>query len=170
MSEILEIITAVAIVFSALAMVTRKSPIYGALWLINCFLFTAVLYVIQDSLFMGLLQVLTYAGAILVLVIFSIMLMDLRDDQSVGARSGGLQIVTFASMLLSMILLSKFFIESKVLKASFPQLKDDHWGGLQHMGKHLYEAGGLFPFEFITVLLLGTLVGCVQLAKRKEWL
>jgi NADH-quinone oxidoreductase subunit J len=168
-SQILEIITAITILLSALAMVTRKNPIYGALWLINCFLFTAVLYVIQDSLFMGFLQVLTYAGAILVLVIFSIMLMDLREDQSVGSRTAMVQIVTLGSVLLSIILLCKFYFDV-YSKTAFPKLTDSNWGGLQHMGKHLYEAGGLFPFEFITILLLGTLVGCVQLAKRKEWL
>jgi NADH-quinone oxidoreductase subunit J len=167
--QILEIMTAVAIIVSAIAMITRKNALYAALWLINCFLFTAVLYVIQDSVFMGFLQVLTYAGAILVLVIFSIMLMDLRDDQSVGSRSASVQIVTGASALLSILLLTKFFVNNYSGKG-FEDLTIANWGGLQHMGMHLYERGGLFPFEFITVLLLGTLVGCVQLAKRKEWL
>lgn len=169
MSLALEIITGFMIAISAVVTVTRTNPLYAALWLINCFLFTGVLYVIQDSVFMGFLQVLTYAGAILVLIIFSIMLMDLRDNEGPKNRSVAIQFVAFASALASMILLLKFFSEEFKNKG-YPKLTEANWGGLQHLGKFLYTEGGLFPFEFITILLLGTLVGCVQLAKRKEWL
>jgi len=165
----IEMLTAFMIVFSAVATVSRRNPLYAALWLINCFLFTGVLYVIQEAVFLGFLQVLTYAGAILVLIIFSIMLMDLRDNEGPKERSAGIQIVALGSVLVSIFLLSCFFLrtfESSSYADLDPKTK---WGGLQHLGQFLYSEGGLFPFEFITVLLLGTLVGCVQLAKRKEW-
>jgi NADH-quinone oxidoreductase subunit J len=169
MENMIEIVTAFMIVLSAIGTVSCRNPLYAALWLINCFLFTGVLYVVQDAIFMGFLQVLTYAGAILVLVIFSIMLMDLRDEEGPKGRGIAVQFFAFSSALISVIFLAKFYVEKVEVFA--PELDEiPGWGGLQHLGQFLFQEGGLFPFEFITILLLGTLVGCVQLAKRKEWL
>ncbi|MGE4158280.1 MAG: NADH-quinone oxidoreductase subunit J [Planctomycetota bacterium] len=146
-------------------MLRGKTPIHSALWLIACFLCTGVLYVVQGSVFLGFMQVLTYAGAILVLVLFTLMLMDLREDQGPPLRSFGLRVMSGASFAASLALLLRWMAENPA--ADFPALSEG-WGGMHHIGDLLFRPAGIFPFEYATLLLLSTLVGCVQIAKRKR--
>jgi NADH-quinone oxidoreductase subunit J len=129
--------------------------------------------VIQGSVFIALLQILTYVGAIIVLVLFTIMLMDLRKDQEgPPLRAFPLRFMAFSLALISLILLGRFFMNHPFVLPEFPEGElsaiGGVWGGIRHVGAYLYDAGGLFPFEFITILLLSTLVGCVDLCRKKE--
>lgn len=153
------------IVATALLMIRSRTPIHGAIWLIACFLCTGVLYVVQGSVFLGFMQVLTYAGAILVLVLFTLMLMDLREDQGPPLRSFGLRVLAGASFAASLALLLKWMAEAPLADI---QPVGEGWGSMHQLGALLFRPAGVFPFEYATVLLLSTLVGCVQIAKRKR--
>src|ERR1051326_2651355 len=74
---------------SALAFVTRKSPVAAALWLVNTMFSLAALYVLLDAQFIGVIQVLVYAGAIMVVFLFVIMLLNLDHGGIGDARALG---------------------------------------------------------------------------------
>src|SRR4029078_3696481 len=73
---------------SAVAFVTRKSPVAAALWLVNTMFALAALYVMLDAQFIGVMQVLVYAGAIMVVFLFVIMLLNLGHPAEIGDRRG----------------------------------------------------------------------------------
>src|SRR6476620_81222 len=76
-------------VVSAVVFVTRKSPIAAALWLVNVMFSLAALYVLLDAHFIGAIQVLVYAGAIMVVFLFVVMLLNLgHPDEAGDARTG----------------------------------------------------------------------------------
>src|SRR5437867_12976704 len=73
---------------SAIAFVTRKSPVAAALWLVNTMFSLAALYVLLDAHFIGVIQVLVYAGAIMVVFLVVIMLLNLGHASDVGDARG----------------------------------------------------------------------------------
>src|ERR671919_1947734 len=73
---------------SALAFVTRKSPVAAALWLVNTMFSLAALYVLLDAHFIGVIQVLVYAGAIMVVFLFVIMLLNLGHPSELAQARG----------------------------------------------------------------------------------
>ena len=74
---------------SALAFVTRKSPVAAVLWLVNTMFSLAALYVLLDAQFIGVIQVLVYAGAIMVVFLFVIMLLNLGKGEETDIRKVG---------------------------------------------------------------------------------
>ncbi|MFM8910434.1 MAG: NADH-quinone oxidoreductase subunit J, partial [Gemmatimonadota bacterium] len=103
---------------SAILFVTRKSPVAAALWLINVMFCLAALYVMLDAQFIGAIQVLVYAGAIMVVFLFVVMLLnlgqpdDLADIRGTGPRlaagAGGLAILAVGMVLARSRLNSAF--------------------------------------------------------------
>ena len=79
-------IAAAAAVFCALAMVTRRNVIVGAMWLIGCFFSVAVCYLLLEATFLSVIQVLVYAGAIMVLFVFVIMVLDVDATGRIAHR------------------------------------------------------------------------------------
>src|SRR6267154_2314197 len=73
---------------SALAFVTRKSPVAAALWLVNTMFSLAAMYVLLDAQFIGVIQVLVYAGAIMVVFLFVIMLLNLVHPSEIADARG----------------------------------------------------------------------------------
>src|SRR4051812_10688921 len=97
---------------SALLFVTRKSPVAAALWLVNTMFCLAALYVLLDAEFIGAIQVLVYAGAIMVVFLFVIMLLNLgRGEGKTDARSLGWKLTAGA---VGLILLAQIFALTRV--------------------------------------------------------
>src|SRR6266567_9237984 len=80
-------------VVSALLFVTRKSPVAAALWLVNTMFSLAAMYVLLDAQFIGAIQVLVYAGAIMVVFLFVIMLLNLGQGEATDTRGLGWKLV-----------------------------------------------------------------------------
>ena len=157
---------------SALAFVTRKSPVAAALWLVNTMFSLAAMYVLLDAHFIGAIQVLVYAGAIMVVFLFVIMLLNLGDASSVGdARGMGWKL---AAGLVGLALLAQVFA---LTKARVPEALALPQNALANevaaRGAIAPIAGPLFreyllAFEVTSVLLLAAVVGAVVLGKRRE--
>jgi len=160
--------------FSALAVVgaamciTRRSPVASALWLVQTLFSLAALFVVLDAQFIAVLQVLVYAGAIMVLFLFVIMLLNLgRAGPSDLKGPAGLAVATLLGGLL-------FF---QLLRGATPSAAGTPGGNVmaqlqQEQGIVGAVARPLFsqyliPFEITSVLLLAAIVGAVVLAKRK---
>ena len=156
----------VAIVAS-LMMVTRRNPIHSALWLIVAFFSLAVIYLTLHAQFIAIAQVMVYAGAIMMLIIFVIMLIQLEIESTrKGRLTGGKVIGAFITVIL--------FLEIGAALFSFPGGASKasgevatQMGSVASVGTALYGKY-LFPFEIASILLLVGLVGAVLLAKRRQ--
>ena len=171
----MNLVTIVFWIFAGLALgsgvlcVTRRSPVASALWLVVTMFSLAVLFVLLDAQFIAVLQVLVYAGAVMVLFLFVIMLLNL--GRGAGQDRKGVVGLTVGAVLAGML-----FVQLRVLWNAAPpaliqvpnamaQLQQQH-GMVGSVAGPLYDAY-LVPFEITSVLLLAAVVGAVVLAKRK---
>jgi NADH-quinone oxidoreductase subunit J len=128
------------------------------------FICLAALFVTLDATFIGVIQVLVYAGAVMVLFLFIIMLLDLREEKSrrlnFGATLGsGLVLAAFLSILTQVIL------SNPVFATQTPKLEGPHVSDVKMIGLTIFHSFGL-PFEVVGVLLLSATVGVVVLSRR----
>jgi NADH-quinone oxidoreductase subunit J len=158
-------------VVSALLFVTRKSPVAAALWLVNTMFCLAALFVLLDAQFIGVIQVLVYAGAIMVVFLFVIMLLNLGHASEVGdARGMGWKL---AAGLVGLALLAQVFALTRARVPEALALPDGAVAEqVAAQGAIAPIAGPLFneyllAFEVTSVLLLAAVVGAVVLGKRR---
>ena len=156
---------------SALAFVTRKSPVAAALWLVNTMFSLAALYVLLDAHFIGAIQVLVYAGAIMVVFLFVIMLLNLGHASDIAdARGMGWKL---AAGLVGLALLAQVFALTRVRVPEALALPENTIAEeVARTGAIAPIAGPLFreyllAFEVTSVLLLAAVVGAVVLGKRR---
>lgn len=155
---------------SALLCITRRNAVASALWLVVTLFALAAMFVLLDAQFLAALQVLVYAGAIMVLFLFVIMLLNL-------GRPGPTDIKGPIGLALAAVLAVLLLVELRVLGQAPPpdaiQLPAGTVAELQvrqgmvgAVANPLFEAY-LIPFEIASLLLLAAIVGAVVLAKRK---
>ncbi len=161
---ILFIIFGVSAIVSAIFMVTRKNPIISAIFLILNFFTVAVIYLLLKAQFIAIIQVLVYMGAIMVLFLFVIMLLNLKEDAKITEQ---LTYKKITSILLSILLLSVLGV-SFYLGFQGKQMSDaaEKIGTAENLGKVLFTT---YSFHVLAagMLLLATIVGAVILAKKK---
>ena len=155
---------------SAVLCISRRSPVSSALWLVVTMFSLAVLFAILDAQFLAVMQVLVYAGAIMVLFLFVIMLLNL-------GRGAGQDRKGVVGLTVGVVLAGMLFVQLKFLRQASPpaliRLPDGLMAQMQqHQGLVGSVAGPLYdsylvPFEITSVLLLAAVVGAVVLAKRK---
>jgi len=171
----MNLVTIVFWIFAALALgsgvlcVTRRSPLASALWLVVTMFALAVLFVVLDAQFIAVLQVLVYAGAVMVLFLFVIMLLNL--GRGAGQDRKGVVGLTVGAVLAGILFVQLRFLWNAAPPAliqvpnAMAQLQQQH-GMVGSVAGPLYDAY-LVPFEITSVLLLAAVVGAVVLAKRK---
>ncbi|MBC7672606.1 MAG: NADH-quinone oxidoreductase subunit J [Polaromonas sp.] len=161
----------VAIV-SALAFVTRRSPVAAAMWLVSVMFSLAAMYVMLDAQFIGTMQVLVYAGAIMVVFLFVIMLLNLGHASELADARGLWW--KLAGGGASLALLAQIFAVTRAkLPEAFLLPENTIANQVTRDGAIAPLAGPLFheyllAFEVTSVLLLAAVVGAVVLGKRKE--
>lgn len=158
-------------VVSALLFVTRRSPVAAALWLVNTMFSLAALYVMLDAQFIGAIQVLVYAGAIMVVFLFVIMLLNLGRAEGVTDVPGlGWRLSAGA---VGLVLLAQIFALSRArIPARLTLPQDFTARQIASEGAIAPVAGPLFnqyllAFEVTSVLLLAAIVGAVVLGKQR---
>ena len=151
---------AVAVVF-ALVVILHRNPVIGALSLVASFFALAVMYVLLDAPFLAALQVIVYAGAIMVLFLFVIMLLNLQHapeptnrplQQFLGYSSSA----AFAAALV-------YYIGKYSVLTTLPPSRFNT--SARAIGERLFEAY-IFPFEMVSILLLAAIVGALLLSGR----
>ncbi|MDD2539463.1 MAG: NADH-quinone oxidoreductase subunit J [Desulfuromonadaceae bacterium] len=159
------IITFVAII-SAILVVTCKNPINSALSLIMTFFCLATYYVMLDAPFMAAVQVMVYAGAIMVLMVFTIMLLNIRVDAS--KKHSHKVVFSLIIGFFTFVNLAYVLFKSRVAVATGPYSADmiKQVGHTELIGKEMFT-NFLLPFEITSILLLVAIVGAVILAKKK---
>ena|SRR5258705_447495 len=161
----------VAIV-SAVLFVTRKSPVAAALWLVNTMFCLAALFVLLDAQFIGAIQVLVYAGAIMVVFLFVIMLLNLGHPSDImDARGTGWKVAAGAvaiAMLAEIFALTRARIPDKLsLPAGYLAREVAQEGAIAPIAKPLFTEY-LLAFELTSILLLAAIVGAVVLGRRRQ--
>jgi NADH-quinone oxidoreductase subunit J len=159
-------------VVSALLFVTRKSPVAAALWLVNVMFSLAALYVMLDAQFIGAIQVLVYAGAIMVVFLFVIMLLNLGHPSEIADARGlpwkmaaGLVGVAMLAMVFAMTRASA--PQSLRLPPNFTSQQIATMGAITPVAEPLFHEY-LLAFEVTSVLLLSAIIGAVALARRRD--
>ena len=166
--------TEIQIFFSILSIITiaaafltiySKNPIHSAIYLVICFFTIAVHYLILNSQFLAIVHLIVYSGAIMILFLFTIMLMNLNKEIDVHkprvARWGA--IVSFVLMCLVLIAI---FINSKPIVGEYDSTGEDYQS-IKILGKVLLNEY-MVPFEFASVLLLVAMIGSVLLSKKEK--
>ena len=157
---------------SALLCITRRNPVVCALWLVVTLFALAAMYVMLDAQFIAALQVLVYAGAIMVLFLFVIMLLNLGRPAPTDIK-GPVGLLLAAVLAGTLLFQLRVLGGTQALPPSAIQLPPGTLAATQaREGMVGAVAGPLFdtylvPFEIASVLLLAAIVGAVVLAKRK---
>ncbi len=156
---------AVSIIASGVMVLVARNPINSAMSLVACFFFLAGIYVLLWAHTIAVLQVLVYAGAIMVLFLFVIMLLSLpenlpRSRMTLSRLIGGL-----ASLGL-MAALVRAMMQLPNRDVVFTNEQVGTFGGIERLGEVLYTQY-LFPFEAVSLLLLVAIVGAVVVAKSR---
>lgn len=164
--NILILVFSAAAVVSAILMITRRNPIKSVLLLVVNFFCVSAIYLFLRAQFIAIIQILVYAGAIMVLFLFVIMLLNLQDESKLTES------VTYKKMtavLLAILLFSSFAITTYFgFYGRFLEMSpaSEKLGTIEVIGKELYTAYS-FPFELVSFILLAAIVGAIVLAKKK---
>ena len=150
----------------ALAMVAQRNPLYSAISLIGVFISLACLYVMLAAPFIAAVQVIVYAGAIMVLVVFVIMLLNVEEEERRPRRlrflvplAVGLAAILIAEVAFILVTVQEFRVTPATGAADV---------GLTHsIGSALFTRY-LLPFEITSILLLMAIVGAMTLARRSR--
>ncbi len=162
---ILFMILAVIAIVSALGMLFSKNAVYAALFLILNFAVVAVFYLILEAPFIALTQVTVYAGAIMVLFLFVIMLLGAEQT----GRASAAWWVQPVALSLGVVLIAEtayiIFVQKGAITTAAAITAD--FGSPAVVGKALFNQY-LLPFEATSVLLLAALIGAIVLTKQKK--
>jgi NADH-quinone oxidoreductase subunit J len=147
------------------AVVINRNPIASALSLVICFMGLSALFMSLDAFFIGIIQVLVYAGAVMVLFLFIIMLLDLRAEN--------LRKINYVTVAGGVAVAVVFFIQLCFVvgqlgaaKETFPSLSTVKIDDVHNIGLLLFSNYNL-PFQIIGVLVLVATIGVVVLSKRE---
>ncbi|MEI7470775.1 MAG: NADH-quinone oxidoreductase subunit J [Chitinophagaceae bacterium] len=156
------ILSAIA-VMSAIMMVVSKSPVHSVLWLIAVFFTISGHYILMNAQFLAIVNIIVYAGAIMVLFLFVVMLMNLNVE-SEPMKNYRIQLAgVVAGGSLMLVLLSALMKTDKLMV----QLKDGDVGLIRQLGRVLFN-DYLIPFELSSVLFLSAMIGAVVISKRDK--
>ncbi len=155
-------LTAVA-VGSALTVIVHRNPIYSAIALVVTFLCLGGYYILLQAQLVAAVHVIVYAGAIMVLFLFVIMLLDVRREEGSRLRVGGVQLTLGTAAGTALLLLLWATMAAAPGGGPPPPLPK---GNTQAVGYLLFTRY-LLPFELTSLILLVAMVGALILAKRK---
>lgn len=166
LETILLIIFSIAAIFSAIMMITRRNPVTSAIYLILNFFMVSGIYLLLKAQFIAIIQILVYMGAIMVLFLFVIMLLNLKDERKLSENFTYTKItaILFSIALLGIMSMTFYFgFETKYKELS---LNAENIGKAEFLGRELYTLYSL-PVIITGILLTAAVIGAVVLAKKK---
>jgi NADH-quinone oxidoreductase subunit J len=164
-TEILFWFLTVLALTGALMVVFSKNPVHSVLWLIAVFFAISGHYILMNAQFLAIVNLIVYAGAIMVLFLFVIMLMNLTTDtepqknrwlKMAGAVAGGCLLLVLVAAL-----------RDTDMKYQVAQVKEGNIGLIHYLGKTLFN-DYVLPFEISSVLFLSAMVGAVVIGKKGD--
>jgi NADH-quinone oxidoreductase subunit J len=155
---------ALVIAGSSLLVIALRNPIYSALSLLIMFFHVAGLYVTLHAEFLAAVQVIVYAGAILVLYLFVVMLLNLKQDDRYH-RQWPAAAAIGSILALEAVVLTMLQARPEAARPAAPETAADGLGNTETLGDVLYSTY-LFPFEVASLILLVAMIGAIILAKK----
>ncbi len=165
LTVLLFIILGVLAMASAIVTIAHKNPIVSAMSLVVHFFMLAGLYLTLNAQFIAVIQVLVYAGAIMVLVIFVIMLLNLRDEDQLREKLNFRKVIAGLFAVGLILQFVTMYLAGKGDNISLPE-KSIEIGSAQSIGQALFSQY-IVPFEAIAILLIVAIIGAIVLSKRK---
>jgi len=159
-------------VATAAYVVIARSPVNSAVSLVGTVLSLAGIYVLLNAHFLAVIQVLVYAGAIMVLFLFVIMLLNLRDEDLGEPRVNAFKVLSVMFVgWITVVHLMRMFLSAESPTPGPATIVDNsaiaaEWGGLESVGRVLMSDYAL-PFEITSVLLLVAMIGALIIARRR---
>ncbi len=153
---------AILMIASALTVVLHRNPIYCALGLVNTLFLVAVAFVQLDAELIAMLQVIVYAGAIVILFVFVLMLLNVESE----VRSARLSKLGAAGLTLALLLALELGVVIAVHRPIDAPPAPPAFGSTEALAESLFSVE-LLPFELTSLLLLVAVVGAVVMARRK---
>ena len=150
---------------ASLLVITRKNPIHSALFLVLNFLCVAVLYLLLYSQFIAIIQVVVYAGAIVMLIVFVIMLLDLEEELRSGLKLFYSKVIGGFLAVLFLFGIIYSVVATSLTGKTGSYTPDKMSANVKAVGEVLFTQY-LFPFEIVSILLVAAIVGAVVLSKK----
>lgn len=157
-------VLSVLALFGAMMVITSKNPVYSVLWLILTFFAISGHYIVLNAQFLAIVNIIVYAGAIMVLFLFVIMLMNLNKSSEpqknrwikfAGAIAGGCLLLVLVAAL-----------KDSEVKDNISTVNTGDIGLIKNLGKELFTTY-VVPFEISSILFLSAMVGAVVIGKKE---
>lgn len=162
-SQLIFFMLAALSILSALFVVFSKNPIYSVLWLIVCFFSIAGHYIMLNAQFLAIVHIIVYTGAIMVLMLFTVMLLNLNKESEPHKSVWYKGAAVLTGGMLMLVLLAA--MRSSKLGA-YVSPTSTETGFVQNVGLKLFT-DFLLPFEMTSVLFIAAMIGAVVLAKKE---
>lgn len=159
MQDILFYLYAALVLICGALVILSRNPVNSAMFLVLTILCLAGLFVLLHAFFLAAVQVIVYAGAVIVLFVFVIMLLDLKEEQRRKIKAFGA-----VTGVLSVLAIAYIFWHS-LSQTVLPNLPATQEGGTLELGRMLFTNYSL-PFEILSLLLLVAMVGVILLSKK----
>jgi NADH-quinone oxidoreductase subunit J len=158
------VLSAVTLATAFLTIFT-KNPIHSAIYLVICFFSIAGHYLLLNSQFLAMVHIIVYSGAIMILFLFTIMLMNLNKEDEVHKPRVTRWAAVIFFCLMCLVLLA-IFVNSKPIVGEYTATGEDYQS-IKVLGKVLLNEY-MVPFEYASILLLVAMIGTVLLSKKEK--
>jgi len=155
-----------AILGLSLLVITRRNPVHSVLWMLLLFFHIAGLYLTLNAEMMAAIQIIVYAGAILVLFLFVVLLLDIKKESEEESMVGTWPVGMAVALAFFLLLITVF---RKVVPGTTGIYSVERIREMTHpaaVGQVLYTEF-LFPFEVVSIILLVAVIGAIILAKKR---
>ena len=171
--DILFILCSLTCIVMFMMVLINRNPVYSVLFLIGGFIPLAVIYFLLNAYFIGIIQILVYAGAIMVLFTFVIMMIDLSKDEYLKEKSFlyklsaviGVTIVTL--MIIVPIIVHTSGKYNKIIIDN-----ESKYGEIDTLGKFIFSSPetnyAILSFELVSILILTAIIGTLIIAKKRR--
>ncbi len=153
---------------SAMAVVSVKNTIYSALFLVLCFFNTAVLWMLIEAEFLAITLVLVYVGAVMVLFLFVVMMLDVKQAKAAQLKQSYTRaaLLIAAAMLVELMMLFAYKLSGQIPTDQLIR-QEEGYSNVTEVGMELFTHY-VYPFEIAAVILLVAIVAAIMLTLRKR--
>ncbi len=151
-------------IFSAVMVLVSKNPVHSVLWLVAVFFAISGHYILLNAQFLAIVNLIVYAGAIMVLFLFVIMLMNLNAE-SESRKHLWMKLAGVISGGCFLLVMTSFVRQAVEMNGKMALVKEGNIGLIKNLGKALFS-DYVVPFEISSVLFLSAMVGAVVIGKK----
>lgn len=165
MIDLVFIALAFLAITGAIAMIVYANPMYSALGVLISMLSVAGMFALLNATFLFMVQIIVYAGAIMTLILFILMFLNIKDED-LPKEPRKFQLIALGAVIMIPLNILILKAVSKLPEKDF-NIKETDFGDIKPLGIQLYN-NWLLAFELISILLLVALIGSVVLAKKRK--